>query len=193
MNISSQSSLFIFNLPVDLVNAKLETEYMKLLKKNRIPYESVVDYLNSSIKEITFPGLNFDLPIQTQKYGKEISWKSSRNVYDTFNRELDITFKSVNSHLNYFIILDMCLNEYLDVQNTYSSPMFVRILDKHKDAIFEIRFRSVNLKSLSENRLNYSDSAIEEKTFTVTFAYNYLDLTSLLSGNDIVQDGPSFI
>lgn len=193
MNVSSQSSLFIFNLPIDLVNAKLEVEYMKLLKKNRIPYESVVDYLNSSIKEITFPGLSFDLPMQTHKYGKEITWKSSRNVYDTFTRELDITFKSVNSHLNYFIILDMCLNEYLDVEKTYSSPMFVRILDKHKDAIFEVRFRSVNLKALSENRLNYSDSSIEEKTFTVTFAYNYLDLTSLLTGNDIVQDGPTFI
>jgi hypothetical protein len=193
MNVSSQSGLFIFNLPVDFVSPAAEADYMKILRKNRIPAENVVSYLNSAIKEIAFPGLSFDLPTQNHKYGKEISWKSSKNVYDTFTKELDITFKSVNSHLNYFIMLDMCVNHYLDVQRTYDSPLFIRILDKHKDALFEIRFRSVNLKGMAENRLNYSDLAVEEKTFTLTFAYNYMDIENLLTSKDIISDGPNIL
>lgn len=191
MNVSSQSGLFIFNLPTDFIPTEIELNYMKMLKKNRIPYDDVIMYLNSTIKEITFPGLTFDLPVQTQKYGKEITWKSSKNVYDTFTRELDITFKSVNSHLNYFIILDMCVNHYLDVLKTYDSPMFIRVLDKHKDAIYEIKFRAVNLKALSEIRLNYSDLAAEEKTFTMTFAYNFLDIVYLLTNEEIITSGPN--
>lgn len=193
MNVNSQSGLFIFNLPVDFVPPDLELDYMKMLRKNRIPAESVVSYLNSTIKEIAFPAISVELPMQNHKYGKEITWKSSKNVYDTFTKELDITFKSVNSHLNYFLMLDMCVRHYLDVIKTYDSPLFIRILDKHKDAIFEIRFRSVNFKGLSENRLNYSDLAAEEKTFSMTFAYNYLDIDYLLTGKDIIQNGPNII
>ena len=193
MNISSQSGLFIFNLPTDFVSPEAEEQYMKMIRKNRIPAESVVSYLNSAIKEIAFPSMSFDLPMQNHKYGKEITWKSSKNVYDTFTKELDITFKSINSHLNYFIMLDMCVNHYLDVQRTYDSPLHIRILDKHKDAIFEIRFRSVNLKGLSENRLNYADLATEEKTFTMTFAYNYMDIGFLLTDQDIISDGPNIL
>lgn len=193
MNVSSQSGLFIFNLPTDFIPSEVEQNYMKMLRKNRIPYDDVITYLNSTIKEITFPGINFQLPMQTQKRGKEITWKSSQNVYDTFTRELDITFKSVNSHLNYFIILDMCLNHYLDTEHTYSSPMFIRILDKHKDAIYEIKFRSVNIKALAENRLNYSDLAVEEKTFTMTFAYNFLDINYLLSNVEVISNGPNIL
>ena len=193
MNVSSQSGLFIFNLPSDFVPPDAEEKFMKMIRKNRIPAENIVSYLNSAIKEIAFPGLSFELPMQNQKYGKEITWKSSKNVYDTFTKELDITFKSINSHLNYFIMLDMCVNHYLDVVHTYDSPLFIRILDKHKDAIFEIRFRSVNLKGLSENRLNYSDLSIEEKTFTMTFAYNYIDIDYLLTGTDIIQNSPAIL
>ena len=59
MRLSSQSSQFIFNLPANfLPNEVLET-YTPILEKNWVQYENVVDYINSTIKSVSFPGLSF--------------------------------------------------------------------------------------------------------------------------------------
>lgn len=191
MNLSSLNSQFIFNLPPDFINQKIKEKYKKLLKKNHVPYDDVLDYLNSSILEVVFPSMSYITPEQTMYHGKTIQWKGAQNVYDTFVRELDIVFDSVNSHLNYFILVDILTNEYLNTDKTYSPDLSITILDKHGDAIYDILFRSVNIKSLSEVRLNYSDQVVDQKSFSLSFIYNYLDIKYNLDGDDIITDGNS--
>jgi hypothetical protein len=191
MNLSSLSSQFVFNLPPDFVSQKVKEKYKKMLRKNHIPYDDVLDYLNSTITEVVFPSMSYITPEQTMYHGKQIQWKGAQNVYDTFVRELDIVFDSVNSHLNYFILVDILVEEYLDTDNNYSPDLSVTILDKHGDAIYDVLFRSVNIKSLSETRLNFSDQVVDQKTFTMSFIYNYIDIKYNLDGEDIITDGPT--
>lgn len=188
MNLSSLSSQFIFNLPTDFISQDIKNKYKKMLRKNHIPYDDVLDYINSTITEVAFPSMSYITPEQTMYHGKQIQWKGSQNVYDTFNRELDVTFDSVNSHLNYFILVDILVSEYLDTSKTYSPDLSITILDKHGDAIFDVLFRSVNIKSLSETRLNFADQAVDQKTFTMSFIYNYIDIKYNLDDNDIITD-----
>lgn len=188
MNLSSLNSQFVFNLPPDFITKKVKDKYKKMLKKNHIPYDDVLDYLNSTITEVGFPSISYTTPEQTMHHGKQVQWKGAQNVYDTFVRELDITFDSVNSHLNYFILVDILTEEYLDVEKTYSPNLSITILDKHGDAIFDILFRSVNIKSLSEMRLNFSDQVADQKTFSLSFIYNYIDIVYKLDGDDIITD-----
>jgi len=191
MNLSSLSSQFVFNLPPDFVTQKVKDKYKKMLRKNHIPYDDVLDYLNSTITEVVFPSMSYITPEQTMYHGKQIQWKGAQNVYDTFVRELDITFDSVNSHLNYFILVDILTEEYLDTDKNYSPDLSITILDKHGDAIYDILFRSVNIKSLSETRLNFSDQVVDQKTFSMSFIYNYIDIKYNLDGEDIITDGPT--
>lgn len=188
LHLPSQSSNFVFSLPTDFVGQNVIDLYKKRLKNYRSPYDNILDYLNSTVKDVLFPGMSIELPMQHIKRGKEITWKSSQNVYDLFTKEIDVTFQSVNSHFNYFVILDFITNGYLDTTNTYQSPLMLRILDENKDGLFDVRFRSVNFKGLSELRLNYSELKADEKTFTMTFAYNFLDLIFLEEGKDVIQD-----
>lgn len=191
MNLSSLSSQFVFNLPPDFVSQPIKEKYKKMLRKNHIPYDDVIDYLNSTITEVVFPSMSYITPEQTMYHGKLVQWKGAQNVYDTFVRELDITFDSVNSHLNYFILVDILVEEYLDTDKNYSPDLSITILDKHGDAIYDILFRSVNIKSLSETRLNFSDQVVDQKTFSMSFIYNYIDIKYNLDGNDIITDGPA--
>ena len=89
MEISSQNNQFIFNNPQGFVDKRLTNEFNKLMKKNFIPYESVVEYLSSCIKEIVFPGMSYDNVTQTLRRGKKVNWKDAKSVFDTFTRELD--------------------------------------------------------------------------------------------------------
>ena len=50
MRLSSQGSQFIFNLPSDFLPTEIVNTYKPVLEKNWVQYESVIDYINSTIK-----------------------------------------------------------------------------------------------------------------------------------------------
>lgn len=185
MRISSQNSQFIFNFPVDFIDPLLYEQFQKLMDKNFIPYDSVIDYINSTIKEIVFPSVNFETREQTLRRGKVVGWKDSKSVFDTFTNELDITFRSVDSWLNYFMLLEILIEFYLNNEKK-QIPMFtLQILDKDGNLIYTIIFEEVLLKSIGEIRLSYQQYDVSEKTFSVTFRYNFIDIRWELDDDDI--------
>lgn len=183
MRISSQNSQFQWSLPQDFIEEWLEKQFKVLLEKNLMPYDSPIDYLNSTIKEISMPGLTFEFKEQTLRYGKRFSHKDTKSIFDTFNNELDITFRSVDGHLNYFMMHQLLVECYLNTRKHHIPFFLVRILDKDGDLIYTIVFKDVLLKSLSEVRLSYHLQDISEKTFTVTFRYNFIDVQWCLDQN----------
>lgn len=190
MRLSSQSSQFIFNLPSTfLPNETIET-YMPILEKNWIQYENVIDYLNSTIISVNFPGISFDLPKQIRMRGKERSFKSSRNVQDIITtRELNVTLRSVDSDLNYWLMFDIINKHYLDVENQFLDPFTITCVDIHRDAIYVIKFYEIILKSLSENMFNYSQQKVNTKEFTITFNFNFYDIEFLLNQTKVLELG----
>jgi hypothetical protein len=176
MRLSSQNNQFIFNYPNDFIPKEIEERMLLFMEKNFIPYDSVLDFINSTIKEITFPSIQFNTSTQTLKRGKEVHFKNAGSVYDNFTRELDITFRSVDSHINYFMLFEI-LNEYYLNNKTPYIPIFnLDILDKNGDIVYTIVFREVLLKSESELRLSYHVTDISEKTFSITFLFNFIDI-----------------
>jgi len=176
MRISSQNNQFLFNLPIDFIEPYLYEQFQKLMDKNFIPYDSVIDYINSTIKELVFPSVSFENKEQVLRRGKKVGWKDSKSVFDTFNNELDITFRSVDSWINYFILLQILIEFYLN-NDKNQIPMFsLDILDKDGSVIYTIIFEEVLLKSIGEIRLGYQQYDISEKTFTITFRYNFIDI-----------------
>jgi hypothetical protein len=190
MRLSSQSSQFIFNLPSTfLPNETIET-YTPILEKNWVQYENVIDYLNSTIKSVNFPGISFDLPTQIRMRGKERNFKSARNVQDIITtRELNVTLRSVDADLNYWLMFDIINKHYLDTDNQFLDPFTITCVDIHRDAIYVIKFYEIILKSLSENMFNYSQQKVNTKEFTITFNFNFYDIEFLLNQSKVLELG----
>lgn len=187
MRLNSQSNQFVFNLPSDFLTQEVMETYTPLLEKNWVQYHNVIDYLNSTIKEISSPGLSIGTPTQNIKRGKEINYRPVTNINDIMaSRELDIIFRSVDSDLNYWILFDMFVKHYLDVDNMFITPFILQAVDIHRDVIYEISFREVILKTLSEQRFSYNDQAFSEKQFTITFKFNFIDIEFKLDDNNIL-------
>lgn len=190
MRISSQNNTFVFNLPTDFIDKRLNDQFQKLLEKNFIPYDSVIDYMNSSIKEIVFPSLSFETTEQVLKRGKKIGWKTSTSIFDAFSNELDITFRSVDSNLNYFILLEILVEYYLNNDKKYIPMLWIDVIDKDGVKIYTIKIEEVLLKSISELRLGYQQYDISEKTFSITFRYNFIDIVWELDNSKSIFDIP---
>lgn len=190
MRLNSQSSQFIFNLPSDFIPPALSDSYQRILEKNWVQYENVVDYLNSTIKSVNFPGLSFEMPKQILPRGKERQFKPAKNVQDlTTTKDLTVTFRSVDSDLNYWIIFDIMTKHYLDNDNQFVKPFTITCVDIHRDAIYNIRFFEIIIKNLQEINFNYTQQKVMPKDFTMQFHFNFFDVEFLLDQRKVLEQG----
>ncbi len=190
MRLNSQSSQFIFNLPSDFLPQDIIDTYAPILEKNWIQYENIIDYINSTIKSVNFPGISFDMPKQILMRGKERQFKPAKNIQDiTTTHDLTVTFRSVDSDLNYWLMFDIISKHYLDTDNQYVFPFTVTCVDIHRDAIYVIRFYEIILKSLSDQDFNYSQQKVNAQDFTMTFHFNFYDIEFLLDKSKVLELG----
>lgn len=190
MRLSSQSSQFVFNLPQNFLKPDIIETYKPILEKNWVQYENIIDYLNSTIKSINFPGISFEPNKQILMRGKERQFKPAKNVQDiATTHDLTITFRSVDSDLNYWLMFDIITKHYLDVSNSFLDPFSMTCLDIHRDAIYTIKFYEIIVKSLNENTFNYSQQKINAKDFTMTFHFNFYDIEFLLNKSKLLESG----
>jgi len=190
MRLSSQNSQFIFNLPSDFLPQEIINTYTPILKKNWIQYENVIDYLNSTIKSINYPGLTVETPQQNLIRGKVRAYKPSKNVQDILStKDLQVVFRSVDADLNYWIFYDIFIKHYLDVGNIYVNPLTITAVDIWRDGIYKIKFFEIMLVNLSENTFDYSKQQVNAKEFTLTFRFNFTDVEFLLNQSKVLELG----
>ena len=190
MRLSSQSSQFVFNLPSDFIPQEIINTYTPILQKNWIQYENVVDYLNSTIKSISYPGLTIETPEQKLIRGKVRAYKPSKNVQDILSsHEIQVVFRSVDSDLNYWICYDIFTKHYLDTDHLFINPFTFTAVDIWRDGIYTIKFFELIAVGLSENLFNYSQQKIQAKDFTMTFKFNFTDVEFLLNKSKLLELG----
>lgn len=190
MRLSSQSNQFIFNLPQSFLKPEIIQTYQPILEKNWVQYENVIDYINSTIKGVNFPGISFELVKRIEVRGKERLLKPAKNIQDiTTSHDLTVTFRSVDSDLNYWLMFDIISKHYLDTDNAFLDPFTITCVDIHRDAIYVIRFYELILKGLSENNFNYSQQKVNAKEFTATFHFNFYDIEFLLNRSKVLELG----
>jgi hypothetical protein len=188
MRLSSQNSQFVFNLPSDFLPKEIVDTYTPILEKNWIQYENIIDYLNSTIKSVNYPGLSVETPKQNTIRGKEVYHKPAKNVQDILaSHELSITFRSVDSDLNYWLCYDVFVKHYLDVESQYINPFILTAVDIWRDAIYRIQFIQLIAISLSENTFDYSSQKTNAKEFTMVFRFNYTDVEFLLNKSKVLE------
>lgn len=177
MQLSGVNSQFIFKFPSDFIAADIKEKYEPVLIKNRVVYFDIVSYLNSTIMEISIPGLSISLPTYSALYGKKVHNKPALNMHDinsTF--ESDIRFRVVDGGINWFLARDIFMNHYLDTDNRWFESLEILVMDNYRDVVYKVRFRDIILTTLSEKRFSYSDNNINVEDFSVSFTFNFLDV-----------------
>jgi hypothetical protein len=190
VRLSSQSSQFIFNLPSNFLPSEIIQTYNPILEKNWIQYENVIDYINSTIKSVNFPGISFEIPKQITMRGKERQFKPAKNIQDiTTTHDLTVSMRSVDSDLNYWLMFDILSKHYLDTDNQWLNPFTITCVDIHRDAIYVIKFYEIILKGMGENTFNYSQQKVQSKEFNLTFHFNFYDIEFLMNKSKVLELG----
>ncbi len=158
------------------------------MEKNWVQYDNVIDYLNSTIKSVNFPGLTIQTPEQTLMRGKKRAYKPATNIQDIITtRELSIVFRSVDADLNYWLTYDIFSKHYLDVENLFIKPFTITAIDIWRDAIYIIKFREIIAMSLGELTFDYSQQKTNPKEFTLVVKFNFFDVEFLLNKSKVLE------
>lgn len=189
MNLGSINNQFHINLPIDFVPEQLEERYLNFLKSKNKLYSSVKDYLDSTCKDISYPGIEFPTVSNEQNLSrKKIKWKTVGNVYDLFDQDMTITINDVDSKLNYLIMQDILCNHYLNTDKAYDQNILITIIDENRKALYQIQYRDVIWTGISANTFSFGEQIVESKTFDMKFTYNFIDIQWVLDKTDIISE-----
>ena len=177
MLINSRQNSFFFQFPKGFFSKSLEDKYLGYVKRMPIPYETLRDFMNSTIQQITFPSFQaIDKVEQTRPGGFKQSYKSSTTLQNLLKREFTVTFKLGEGFINYWIMYD-CIVNFLDFNNPdqYLPDMNLRLLDNEGVVMSTLTFQQSIFTSLSEVQLNYASTTPQFSTFAVGFKCNYVE------------------
>ena len=177
MILNARNNGFVFLFPPDFFSDEIKEKYKKYYQNLILPYDTIEDFMSSTIQQVEFPGWDMPLAQQTRTLGKRQEYKGSKPIEDVFKREFTITFKMTDAFLNYWIFLDNALN-YIDFDNREPtfSPMSLSMVDNQGYLVSSIKFNRPILKGQDALKFSYSSVTPEFRTFNARFQYLDFDL-----------------
>lgn len=187
MILNSKNNQFVFRFPKGFIYPNLEEKYNFYLKRLPTPFENITDYVNHTIQSVTFPSVATEeieqwVGRKTGVDGKNITknpqyWRQSVDLERAVQKEFTVNLKAADGYLNYWVLFEN-YREYLYIPNTedYFPDMTLSYLDRDGYQMLDVVFRQPLMKSISEVEMNYSATAMEFRTFAVTFKYNTFEI-----------------
>lgn len=178
MLLNSRQNAFIFNFPKGFYSQALEEKYLAYVKRMPIPYDTLKDFMNSTIQQVSFPTFQtIDSVEQTRPGGYKQNYKSATTIQNLVRRDFNVTFKLGEGFINYWIMYESIV-DFLDFQNQneYLPDLTLHLLDHEGIIMSTVKFQQPIYTSLSEVQLNYSSTTPQFSTFSVGFRCNYVDI-----------------
>ena len=177
MILNARANSFYFVFPKGFFPPGVQDKYFQYIKSQSIPYDTLTQYMNSTIQSVSFPSLQASSVTQTRPLGKTITYQSATPIQNMFSQGFNVTFRMAEGFINYFVMLETML-EHLNFKNPdlFVENLPLQTLDNNGNVISTCQFKGETLASLSELTLNYTQNAPTTTTFTAGFNYNYLSI-----------------
>lgn len=203
LSLSPRFDLFKFSLPDDFLPEPIKSKYIPILNKEPGILVSPIDYLNESIKGITFPGIQ-DINITQQQHstntitrdntnitgkrlGKMNVEPKQDNVYvgpsnplDKIEREFKVTFRQNQSLMNYFMIYETIFYRMCKPLLYGKGEDFIIDLLKEDGTITSrVYIKQANIDGIDGLDFSYDKIDRQTDTFDVNFKFNNIDFEIL--------------
>ena len=141
MILNARQNGFIFNFPKGFVVDSVVNKYEKYVKRMPIPYDTVNDFINSTIQQVNFPTLRtIDTAEQIRPGGFKQTYKSATTLQNLIQRDFTVTFKLGEGFINYWILYENII-KFLDFQilnNIYKTLDYYYLI--MKELLWQVYF-----------------------------------------------------
>lgn len=189
MFLNGRYNQFKFFFPKDFLYKSVEKKYEQHLIEMAVPYKSVIDFLNSTIKSITFPGITGNSTVKQMQAGKVVNYRQGLKFSQVVNRNFNVSFRLVDAYLNYWLMYEQLMKytnyeaedttQVLDVpliDNEFFPDFEVEYLTTDGEVSILQRLRQIVFTGISDLTPSYTDTSNSAREFTCNFSFNFLEL-----------------
>jgi hypothetical protein len=178
MILNARQNGFLFNFPKGFLYSEVIDKYQSYINRMPIPYDTVNDFINSTIQSVNFPTLRtIDTVEQVRPGGFKQTYKSATTLQNLIQRDFSVSFKLGEGFINYWVLYENIVR-FLDFKNPeeYLPDFRLLLLDNDGIIMASVILQQPIFTSLSEIQLNYSSTTPQFSTFTVGFRCNYVNV-----------------
>ena len=186
MILNSKSNMFAIWFPPNFFYPEILERWEPVVKRLKLPYETVEDFFNSSIQSITIPPVDLTTVIQQQSQFK-IEQRGGKELEADWEKTLDVTFKLSEGFITYWIIFEQ-IELFLEYKESkpFWPAMYVSFLDLHGFELVVFEFNKIIPLGLSQFEVSYATTAAEFNTFSLGLKYNRFNITKRIDDNNYI-------
>jgi len=179
--LNAKLNMFAIWFPQDFLYPEVRERWTPIVKRLKLPYETLEDYMNATVQSVTFPQLTLDTVDQPQTM-RIIRYRGGKELEPILDRSLDVSFKLTEGFITYWMLFDQ-IEMYMEYAPTkpFWPSVFVSFLDHNGFELLAFEFKKIVPIGLSQLNINYSNLSASFNTFTLSMNYNRYNIERRLS------------
>ena len=182
--LNNKPQMFTIEFPSNFWYKEVKKMWEPMVKRMKLPYDTLDDFMNQQIQQVTFPSTNLELATQ-QRGQYEIAYATGKELEPSIGKTLNITFKLTESYLSYWVIWHQ-VDSYLHYANDglgrekapiYMEPITIGFLTDAGLELIKFRFEQIIPTNIGELNLSYAATVASYNTFSWSLRFNYFDIS----------------
>jgi hypothetical protein len=186
MILNALHNQYIVRFPKSFFYPEIHEKWTPVVKRLKLPYETIEDFINSAIQNINFPAIDLPMVEQGQQQFK-IAYRAGKELEQLFDKNLSITFKMSEGFITYWILfeqIELFMN-YYNVKVPFWDPLYISFLDHHGFELIAFSFNKIIPTNLSQFDISYATTATEFNTFSLNLRYNRFKIQRRINNSNI--------
>jgi len=185
MLLNALNNQFVIRFPKSFFYPEIHDKWTPVIKRLKLPYENLEDFMNAAVQSISFPSLSLETVAQQQQQFR-IAYRPGKELEPLFDKNLTITFKLSEGFITYWILFEQIelFIKVFEVKDPFWDPMYVSFLDHHGFELVAFSFEKIVPIGLSQFDISYATTAADFNTFTLNLVYNRFKIKSRLDDNN---------
>ena len=178
--LNAKLNQFTVWIPKDFFYPEIIERWTPVVKRLKLPYQSLEDFFNASIQSVTFPEVTLN-PVSQPQTMFNIKYRGGKELEPILDKNITITFKLIEGFITYWMIFEQIelFQKYAETSPFWPS-MYVSFLDHHGFLLVNFEFQKIVPNSLSQFNVSYASVASDFNTFTLNLLYNRYKITRRL-------------
>jgi len=188
--LNAKLNMFVVWFPKDFFYPEIRERWTPIVKRLKLPYESLEDFFNATVQSVSFPEVILKNASQPQTMFN-ISYRGGKELEPILDKNLTVTFKLTEGFITYWMLFDQIelFQEYAKKQPFWPS-MYISFLDHCGFELMAFEFQKIVPSSLSKFDVSYSTVLSDFNTFSLSMTYNRYKIIRRLS-HEIYNAGMS--
>ena len=182
MLLNSLSNQFLCNFPHSFFYPEIHEKWTPIVKRLKLPYESLEDFINSAVQSLSFPAIDLQ-PVEQPQQQFRIAYRPGKELEPLFDKNITITFKLSEGFITYWILFEQIelFVKIYEVKKPFWDPIYISFLDHHGFELIAFTFEKIIPTAMSQFDISYARTAAEFNTFTMNLRYSRFKIKRSIS------------